>query len=73
MKCPPSVVTLECAVSFQEGALGFVVSRITEVANGPKDEAPQDVAAVAAAQRGLQSSPFADDSHTKWHVAAIRS
>ena len=73
MKRPPGVVKLERAVSFQEGALGFVVSRITEVANGPKDEAPQDVAAVAAVQRGLLSSLFADDCHTRWHVAGARS
>jgi hypothetical protein len=32
MKRPPGVVKLERAVSFQEGALGFVVSRIAEVA-----------------------------------------
>ncbi|MFA4931762.1 MAG: hypothetical protein WC625_02435 [Caldisericia bacterium] len=72
MKRPPSVVKLERAVSFQEGALGFV-SRTTEVANGPRDETPQDVAAVTAAQRGLLSSLFADDRHTMWRVAAFRS
>jgi hypothetical protein len=72
MKRPPGVVKLERAVSFQEGALGFV-SRTTGLANGPKDEAPQDVAAVAAAQHGLLNSLFAGDCHVMWHVAAFRS
>jgi hypothetical protein len=66
------VVKLEHVVSFQEGARGFV-SRIVGLVNGPKDEAPQDVAAVAAAQHGLPSSLFADECHTMWHVPAFRS
>jgi hypothetical protein len=72
MKCPPGVVKLERAVSFQEGALGSV-SRTTEVANGTRDETPQDVAAFVAAQRGLLKNLFADDCHQTWHVAAFRS
>jgi hypothetical protein len=72
MKCPPDVARLERAVSFQEGALGFV-SRTTRLVDGPKDEAPQDVAAVAAAQHGLLSSLFASDGRLMRHVAAFRS
>jgi hypothetical protein len=64
-------VKLECAVSFQEIALGFV-SRTTGLVDRPKDEAPKDVAAVAAAQHGLPSTLFADDCYTMWQIPAFR-